>query len=62
MTSSVIAAIAIGLLNMVLQNFAELRMIIYGVALIAIMIFRPQGILGNREFSFKKLLERKGND
>ena len=62
MTSSVIAAIVIGLLNMVLQNFAELRMIIYGVALIAIMIFRPQGILGNREFSFKKLLERKGND
>ena len=62
MTSSVIAAIAIGLLNMVLQNFAELRMVIYGVALIAIMIFRPQGILGNREFSFKKLLERKGND
>lgn len=59
MTSSVIAAIAIGLLNMVLQNFAELRMIIYGAALIAIMIFKPKGIIGTREFSFAKLLSRK---
>ncbi len=59
MTSSVLAAIVIGLLNMVLQNFAEVRMIIYGLALIAIMIFKPQGILGTREFSFERLLARK---
>ena len=59
MTSSVLAAIVIGLLNMVLQNFAEVRMIIYGLALIAIMIFKPHGILGTREFSFERLLARK---
>lgn len=59
MTSSVIAAIVIGFINMILQNFASLRMIIYGVALVAIMIFKPTGILGAREFSFEKLLNRK---
>lgn len=59
MTSSVIAAIAIGLLNMFLQNFSDIRMIIYGAALVAIMIFKPTGLFGNREFSLKKWLEAR---
>ncbi|MBP3851526.1 MAG: branched-chain amino acid ABC transporter permease [Erysipelotrichaceae bacterium] len=59
MTSSVIAAIVIGFLNMILQNFSNLRMIIYGVALVSIMIFKPTGLLGTRELSFEKLLKRK---
>lgn len=61
MTSSVIAAIVIGIINVVLANFSELRMIIYGLALVSIMIFKPTGLLGQRELSFKKLLARKGN-
>lgn len=61
MTSSVIAAIVIGIINMVLANFSEIRMIIYGLALVAIMIFKPTGLLGQRELSFKKLFSsRKG--
>lgn len=61
MTSSVIAAIVIGIINMVLQSFSELRMIIYGLALVGIMIFKPTGLLGQKELSFKKLLAgRKG--
>lgn len=61
MTSSVIAAVVIGILNMLLQNFSELRMIIYGIALVAIMIFKPTGLIGQREFSFQKLFsKRKG--
>lgn len=59
MTSSIIAAVVIGLLNMFLQNFSDIRMIIYGAALVAIMIFKPTGLFGNREFSLKKWLERR---
>ncbi|WP_305180732.1 branched-chain amino acid ABC transporter permease [Ileibacterium valens] len=58
MSASVIAAILIGLLNMYLQQFTDLRMIIYGAALVLMMIFRPQGILGTWEFSLEKLLEK----
>ncbi len=62
MTSSVIAAAAIGILNMILQNFSDIRMIIYGLALVIIMIFKPSGLLGTKKFSFKKLFQkRKGN-
>lgn len=58
MSASVIAAILIGLLNMYLQQFTDLRMIIYGAALVLMMIFRPQGILGTWEFSLEKLLRK----
>lgn len=37
----------------------ELRMIFYAVALIAIMVFRPGGLLGNKEFTISGLLNRK---
>lgn len=59
MTSSVLAAIAIGLLNTILQNFTDLRMIIYGLALVIMMIFKPNGLLGKRELSFKKILAKR---
>ena len=58
-TGSVIAAVFIGILNTVLQSFASLRMIIYGVVLVAIMIFRPSGLLGTKEFTFSALLNRR---
>lgn len=58
MTSSVLAAIVIGIINVVLANFSEIRMIIYGLALVSIMIFKPTGLLGQRELSFKKLLSK----
>ncbi|MBL1226932.1 branched-chain amino acid ABC transporter permease [Enterococcus sp. BWR-S5] len=61
-TGTVIAAIALGFMNMYLQNFGELRMIIYALALIIIMIFKPGGLLGTWEFSVKRLLNKKGDD
>lgn len=39
-TGTIIAAVVLGILNMYLQNFAELRMIIYALALIFVMLFR----------------------
>ena len=57
-TGSVLAAIVIGFINMFLQQFADIRMIIYGAALVLIMVFRPQGIFGTKEFTFSAILKR----
>ena len=57
-TGSVIAAIVLGLINSFLQSFSGIRMIIYGIALILIMIFRPSGLLGTKEFTFSELLSK----
>ena len=43
---------------MYLQNFADVRMIIYGAALVLIMVFRPEGLFGTKEFTFSGLLRR----
>ena len=57
-TGSVIAAILLGIINVYLQQFGALRMIIYALVLILIMIFRPSGLMGNQEFSLSKLFKR----
>lgn len=36
-------------------NFADLRLVIYALLLILIMLFRPQGVLGTREFGLNWL-------
>jgi len=58
-SGSILAAIVLTIINAALQSVAELRMIFFSVLLIAIMIFRPQGLMGNKEFSlqfFNRLL------
>ena len=57
-TGSIVAAVVIGFINMYLQNFADVRMIIYGAALVLIMVFRPEGLFGTKEFTFSGLLRR----
>lgn len=58
-TGTFVAAIVLGALDTILQNFGTLRMIIYSLALILIMIFKPAGLLGNWEFSFKRLSQSR---
>ena len=57
-TGSVIAAILLAVITTMLQSYSELRMIIYAALLIAIMIFRPQGLMGTKEvtdlFKFRR--------
>ncbi len=55
LTGSVVAAVVLGILDTALQNFGTLRMVIYAAALILIMIFKPTGLLGSHELSFKHL-------
>lgn len=57
-TGAVVSAAVLGILNMYLQDFGYLRMIIYALALIVIMIFKPSGLLGTWEFSVKKLFNK----
>lgn len=52
-TGAVIAAIFITTLTAALQAFPAVRMIIYALILIIIMIYRPQGLMGNKELSMK---------
>ena len=57
MTGTIVAAILLGILNMVLQNVASIRMIIYSLALILVMIFRPGGLLGIWELNFSRFFK-----
>lgn len=60
-TGTFVAAILLGVLNVLLQDYGQLRMIIYGVAVILIMIFRPGGLLGTSEFRLGKLASKLVN-
>jgi branched-chain amino acid transport system permease protein len=53
LTGSILSAGILTFLPEVLRTFSEYRMIIYPIALILIMRFRPQGLLGSNELSFK---------
>ena len=58
-SGSIFAAILLAVVTTYLQAFTELRMIIYSVMLVAIMIFRPQGIMGSKELTLETLIRRK---
>jgi len=47
---AVIGAVTLTVLPEVFRGFAEYRMVIYALALILIMIYRPQGLLGTGRF------------
>jgi len=51
LSGSVIAAILLTILTTFLQQFTEVRMIIYALLLVIIMIFRPQGLMGTVEIT-----------
>lgn len=53
LSGSIIATGVLTFLPELLRSFAEYRMIIYPLALIVLMIFRPQGLLGDKELSLK---------
>lgn len=59
-TGTLLAAILLGFLNMFLQDAGTIRMIIYALALIIIMIFKPSGLLGTKELSLKALIKKGG--
>ncbi len=60
LSGSIVAAFLLGLINMFLNDYAELRMIIYSVLIIVIMVYRPNGLFGNKELNINAIFKRKG--
>lgn len=67
-TGSIIAAVVLTILPEALRDFSSYRMLLYSVILICVMLFKPSGLLGQRELSLtklpgqiKSLLSRFGN-
>ncbi len=62
MTGSIVAAPILSalpqLISYVVPAFASYRMLVYAVILVVVMIFKPTGLFGTKEFSLVKLLER----
>ena len=57
-TGTIIAAVVLGIINMFLQNVSNLRMIIYALALILVMLFRPGGLLGTKVLYLSKFFNK----
>ena len=61
MTGSIVAAFVLTFLQEFLRFLQDYRLLIYPLILIVVMIFRPQGLLGMKEFSFVKAWEGRKN-
>ena len=61
MFGSILAAIVLTALPELLRAFSDYRMVVYSLALVLMMIFRPEGLMGNFDFSMRRLLERVFN-
>ncbi|MBA1433827.1 branched-chain amino acid ABC transporter permease [Bombilactobacillus bombi] len=59
LTGTFVAAIVLGVIDTALQSFGPLRMVIYSLALILIMVFKPTGLLGRYEISLPRIFARK---
>ena len=56
LTGSVLGAILVTLLPEVFRSLSNYRMLIYGFAVVLIIMFRPNGLYGYKEFSLKRLI------
>ncbi|GHV94965.1 branched-chain amino acid ABC transporter permease [Spirochaetia bacterium] len=58
MTGSILSAYVLTYLQEFLRFFQDYRLVIYPVILIFVMLFRPQGLLGMKELSFVRIVDR----
>lgn len=56
-TGSVIAASVLTILPEALRTFSDYRMVAYSLLLIIMMLFRPEGLLGRKEFSLTAVVD-----
>ena len=52
-SGSITAAILLTFISASLASYPEWRMVVYALLLIVLMIYRPQGLFGNKELSLK---------
>lgn len=53
-TGGVIAATILTLVNEQLRDISQFRYLVYAIILIVLMIFRPEGIFGTKEFTLPR--------
>ena len=56
-TGATLSAVVLTVLPEILRGFNDYRMIIYSLILIIMMIFRPTGLLGRKEFHISTVIE-----
>jgi branched-chain amino acid transport system permease protein len=61
MLGSIVSATVLTILPEALRSFASYRMVIYSLALIVMMIFKPGGLLDSYDFSMSRLVEKAMN-
>jgi branched-chain amino acid transport system permease protein len=65
LTGSAISSLIITLLPEIFRSMANQRMLFYGLAVVAIIVIKPSGLLGYKEFSLSKVIaflrERQGS-
>lgn len=57
-TGAILAAVTLTILPELLRGFNDYRLLVYSILLIAMMIFKPEGLLGKYEFSMTKFLKK----
>lgn len=57
LTGAVLGALLINLLPEVFRFISSYRMVLYGVAVVAVIVFKPNGLCGYKEFSITKLVK-----
>ncbi len=56
LTGSVLGAIIVTVLPEVFRALANYRMLLYGIAVVMIIMFKPSGLYGYKEFSIKRII------
>lgn len=54
LSGSVLGTLIVQLLPEIFRSLAEYRMLFYGVAVVLVILLRPSGLMGYREFSLKR--------
>jgi branched-chain amino acid transport system permease protein len=50
-TGAIVGGIFVAVSLELMRDFQEYRLVLYALLLVAIMLLRPQGLLGSREFT-----------
>ena len=56
LTGSLLGAIIVTLLPEIFRSLANYRMLLYGIAVVLIIMFKPSGLYGYKEFSLKRFI------
>ena len=56
LTGSVLGTIIVQILPEIFRNLSEYRMLFYGIAVVLVILLRPNGLYGYREFSLKRVI------